>query len=485
VVDRLSLSTLDDVQRQQALDRFHIIRPFLEDGVPLTHLAAAQRVPLRTLQRWVRQYREQGLVGLARQPRTDRGQRRIPTDLQQLIEGLALQQPPPTVATIHRLIVAVATEHGWPVPGYDTVRQVIQALEPALITLAQQGSQAYQQAFDLLYQRQATQPNAIWQADHTLLDIWVLDEDNQARRPWLTVIEDDYSRCIAGYLLSFAHPNTLHTALALRQAIWYKDNPDWRICGIPEVFYTDHGSDFTSRHMEQVSADLKIQLVFSTPGMPRGRGRVERFFRSVNQLCLCELPGFTADGSAPVSTPTLTLDELDVLFRHFVVQLYHLRPHSTTGVAPQALWEAGGFLPHMPESLEQLDLLLLTVARTRHVHRDGIRFHTYRYFDLNLAAYIGEEVVIRYDPRDMAEIWVYCDNQLICRAICPELAGETASLKEVIRRRRAQKRDLKVIIRDRNELVERYLRVHHTETDDTAAETPDTTPAKLKRYRND
>ncbi len=73
MADPLSLSDLDDPHRQQALDRFHNIRPFLEDGVPLTRLAAMQRVPLRTLQRWVTQYRKQGLVGLARQARTDRG----------------------------------------------------------------------------------------------------------------------------------------------------------------------------------------------------------------------------------------------------------------------------------------------------------------------------------------------------------------------------------------------------------------------------
>ena len=38
-------------------------------------------------------------------------------------------------------------------------------------------------------------------------------------------------------------------------------------------------------------------------------------------------------------------------------------------VAPQARWEATGFLPRLPESLEQLDLLLLTVAKARQVRR--------------------------------------------------------------------------------------------------------------------
>ncbi|PEF61489.1 hypothetical protein CON35_24995 [Bacillus cereus] len=64
------------------------------------------------------------------------------------------------------------------------------------------------------------------------------------------------------------------------------------ICGIPEIFYTDHGSDFTSKHLEQVAVDLKMELSFSRVGVPRGRGKVERFFLTINTMFLQELPGF-------------------------------------------------------------------------------------------------------------------------------------------------------------------------------------------------
>ncbi|WP_216868697.1 DDE-type integrase/transposase/recombinase [Streptomyces brasiliscabiei] len=85
-------------------------------------------------------------------------------------------------------------------------------------------------------------------------------------RPWLTVVEDDYSRAIAGYAVNLGAPSALNTALALRQAIWRKPDPAWHICGIPAVFYIDHGSDFTSAHMEQAAAGLDIRLVFFVPG---------------------------------------------------------------------------------------------------------------------------------------------------------------------------------------------------------------------------
>jgi putative transposase len=82
-----------------------------------------------------------------------------------------------------------------------------------------------------------------------MLDIEVIHAKGLPERPWLTVVIDDYSRAIAGYYIDFGNPDTLRTSLTLRQAIWRKENPEWMICGIPETFYTDHGSDFTSKVM--------------------------------------------------------------------------------------------------------------------------------------------------------------------------------------------------------------------------------------------
>jgi Mu transposase, C-terminal len=72
----------------------------------------------------------------------------------------------------------------------------------------------------------------------------------------------------------------------------------------------------------------------------------------------------------------------------------------------------------------------LTVARQRKVQSDGVRYQGLRYIDATLAAYIGESVTVRYDPRDMAEIRVFHKDRFVCRAICPELAGETVPLRD-------------------------------------------------------
>jgi putative transposase len=482
------LASLSEAQRAGALARFARLRPALEGGVALARLARDLGAPPRTVQRWAARYRREGLAGLVRRERTDRGRPRLPAALCRLVEGLALARPPSSAAALQRRAAAVAAARGWPVPSYKQVYTLVRRLDPALVSLAHEGLRGYRERFDLLYRREAGRPNELWQADHTPLDLWIVDERRRPARPWLTVILDDYSRAVAGYAVSLRAPSALQTALALRQAVWRKADPHWPVCGIPDVFYTDHGSDFTSRHLEQVAADLHMQLVFSTAGVPRGRGKIERFFRTVNQLFLCALPGYAPPG-APAAAPVLTLPELDARLHRFLVEDYHHRTHGETGRAPRARWEAGGFLPRLAESLEQLDLLLLTVAQPRRVHQDGIRFQGLRYLDPGLAAYVGEDVVIRYDPRDLAEVRVYHRERFVCRAICQELAGQTIGLEALVRARNERRQQLRTALSERAAAVAALLAVHQPQEPPGLAgrepAPPATASPRLKRYLNE
>jgi putative transposase len=141
--------------------------------------------------------------------------------------------------------------------------------------------------------------------------------------------------------------------------------------------------------------------------------------------------------------------------------------------------------------------LLLTVAKSRKVRPDGIHFQGLRYLDLTLAAYVGESVIIRYDPRDMAEIRVFHHNRFLCRAICAELAGETIALREIIQARNRRRRDLRETLQDRSRTVEALLEAHRgmlhvdeSEVTDDSAMTPEANSARvktprLKRYFNE
>ena len=74
-----------------------------------------------------------------------------------------------------------------------------------------------------------------------------------------------------------------------------------------------------------------------------------------------------------------------------------------------------------------------------------------------LAPYVGEAVTIRYDPRDLAEIRVFHKNRFLCRAISPEHAHETVTLKDIQTARSAHRRALRGQINERVRAVSEFL----------------------------
>ncbi|PFG42037.1 putative transposase [Isoptericola jiangsuensis] len=435
------------VHEVDALDRWRVLRLHVEDGIPLTVLADSSGVGLRTLQRWHHAYQAEGVAGLAPRRRRDAGVRRTRAEIVSFVERLALTCPRPAIATLHRQAIAEAERQGVSAPSYATVRNIVGALDPALVTLALEGPESYRDKHELVYRFRAARPNATWQADHTELDILILGADGKPQRPWLTTVIDDYSRAVCGYMVFTGPPSAINTALVLRQAIWRKSEPAWAMCGIPDVLHVDHGSDFTSRHLEYTALGLKMRLVFSHIARPQGRGKVERFFGTVNTELLATLPGHLAPG-ARTPTPTLGLPALDQEIGAFVGR-YNERPHPEIGASPKQAWVGEGWLPRMPESLTELDGLLLTVPKHRTVQRDGIHFQGLRYMSTTLAPYVGRPVTIRYDPRDVSEIRVYDRDEFVCVAIDEQHPNQRLSLREIETARRARRRDLRRQINDR------------------------------------
>ena len=293
-------------------ERMTALGPHVHDGVPLVQKASAAGVPLRTAEWWLTAYLTRGAAGLRRSGRADKGRHRSPDELLKVIEGMDLRRPPPHAAEVHRAAVKIAAGQGWKTPSYTVVREVIAGLDRGLLALAHHDGPVYRDTYELVLRRESGHPNDLWQADHTELDVMVLDEADRPVRPWLTVIVDDHSRAVPGYTVFLGDPTALQTALALRQAIWRKTDPAWPVCGLPAALYGDHGSDFTSDHMAQVCADVKVQLIHSTPGKPRGRGTVERLFGTITTELLPTLPGHIPPGNhgKPVTPPALSLSEV-------------------------------------------------------------------------------------------------------------------------------------------------------------------------------
>lgn len=173
-------------------------------------------------------------------------------------------------------------------------------------------------------------------------------------------------------------------------------------------------------------------------------------------MFLCELDGCIRRKR---QKPGLTLERFEELFRAFLLETYHRRISEEGRLAPSARWEEGGFLSRMPESLEQLDLLLMQEVRARKVRRDGIHFQGLRYLSLTLAAYVGEDVTICFDPRDMGEVRVFYKDRFLCPAESAEVAGETIPLRDVLRVRNQRRRELSAVLQDRQKVVDALLQL--------------------------
>lgn len=201
--------------------------------------------------------------------------------------------------------------------------------------------------------------------------------------------------------------------------------------------------------------------------------RKQDFFRTVNDMFLCELEGCI---KRKRHKPTLSLKRFEELFRTFLLETYHRRISVKGRLAPSERWEEGGFLPRVPESLEQLDFLLMQEVRTRKLRRDGIHFQGLRYLSLTLATYVGEDVTIRFDPRDMGEIRVFYKDRFLCPVVSAELAGETIPLRDISRVRNQRRRELTSILHDRQQMVDSLLQLKNGPAPKEIQQTPPSYP---------
>jgi putative transposase len=79
--------------------------------------------------------------------------------------------------------------------SYGVVRSILAGLDPSMVTLAQDRpvAVAYRDTYELIWRLRADSPNAVWQVDHTGLDILIRAPGRQPARPWLTVVLEEYS----------------------------------------------------------------------------------------------------------------------------------------------------------------------------------------------------------------------------------------------------------------------------------------------------
>jgi putative transposase len=324
------------------------------------------RVTRWTLDVWIRRWREGGFDALVPHPR--QSQPRTPPEVIELAAALKKENPARTAAQVRRILKAQA---GW-APDERTIQRMFHRTGLTALT-----TPAAAPAFGRF---EAARPNEIWTGD-ALHAIRIA-----GRKTYLFAFLDDHSRAVMAARFGFAE-DTIRLAAALRPALASR--------GVPAHVYVDNGSAFVDAWLLRACAQLGIKLVHSQPGRPEGRGKIERFFRTVRGQFLAELTG---DRAAQIPD----LAELNRLFTAWTETVYHVREHSETGQAPLARWDAGGPFP-VPSPAALAEAFRWsewrTVSKTATVSMHGNRYQVNPVLS-------GRRVELVFDPFDLTVLQV-------------------------------------------------------------------------------
>jgi transposase InsO family protein len=158
---------------------------------------------------------------------------------------------------------------------------------------------------------EAELPNDLWQSD--CMHGPKVTVEGTMRKTYLFAIIDDHSRLIP-HAQFYLHENIECFRDCLIQALEKR--------GLPRRLYVDNGSAFRTHQLRYGCARLGIALLHSQPGVPEGRGKIERLFRTVRSQLM------------PVLTTATTLDELNAGLTRWIDEDYQQRKHSSTSQTP-------------------------------------------------------------------------------------------------------------------------------------------------------
>jgi putative transposase len=206
----------------------------------------------------------------------------------------------------------------------------------------------------------------------------VMAPDRRKRKTYLIAFIDDATRVIP--YAAFAHAENTRAFLpVLKQAILRR--------GFAERLYVDNGAHYRSQHLALVCAKLGIALIHARPYRPQGKGKIERWFKTLRAQLLTRL----------TAADTQTLETLNRRLWAYVEGEYHHTPHSALDrQTPLERWAQTGEAVRFPEPDLDLDDLFLfeslrKVQKDRTVSLNGLVYEVD-------AALIGQRVTLRYDP---------------------------------------------------------------------------------------
>ena len=324
------------------------------------------RITRSTILRWVRLYKESGgrLDALCNHERSDQGSPRA-IDQETGLALILLRQELPK-ATVVRLIHEMNIRK-LITPGLDLRRATVYRFL---------NSNGLNKKSGVIHEDrrrfEADSPNDLWQSD--CMHGPMIIHENKKRKTYLLAFIDDHSRLVphGEFYLSESlesYLKALESALSTR--------------GLPRKIYTDNGAAFRSHHLEHVTASLGIALLHARPYKPQGKGKIERFFRTVRSEFL---PNFIGS----------TLFELNQAFCIWLNDIYHSRKHSSTGQTAFARFTSNiECLRESPTNLKDYfrKNVRRKVAKDRTVSLNG------RIFEAPVSL-IGKQVSLLYHEED-------------------------------------------------------------------------------------
>ncbi len=389
---------MDPKAEKIALFRYGLIAPLVLEPLPRGELmrrareiaARAYEIPssrrthvsVDTLLDWAKAYRLGGFQALAPKPRCDRGQSRaITPQMAQLVERLKRENPHRTGMTLLR---ELALSSGKDLPPLSSSSLYRFLKERGLTERELLKPTAERRKFE------AEHANQIWQSD-MLYGPYIQRPEGGRRQAFLYAVIDDASRLIphAQFYLSEGLDSLLD---CLRQAVAAR--------GLPVRLYVDNGKVYHSIQLARIAASLGILVVHTPPYEPQGRGKVERWFRTVREQFLANLDRKHA----------LTLEDLNTRFWAWIDNAYHSSVHSSLGATPLLRWQRD--IEHIRQIPPATDVRRLFFYRlTRRVRRDSTFLLNARFYEVpgHLA---GRQIEIRYDPLDPREVDIYLDDRL-------------------------------------------------------------------------
>jgi transposase InsO family protein len=333
------------------------------------------RISRGTIWRWVRRYRSSNgkLECLYPQDRSDRGKSRV-LDEEAALGLIRLRQEMPQ-ATVATLIKQVQTR--------GIVNPATALCPSTVYRLLQEHRRMNPKAAVDRRKFEAECVNDLWQSD-VMHGPRVL-VSGKRQKAYLIAILDDHSRLIphAEFYLNerlSSYTDCLKQALATR--------------GLPRKLYVDNGSAFRCKQLEHICACLGVALIHSKPYTPEGRGKIERFFRTIRGEFL---PGFRGDN----------LSELNEVLALWLEDVYHRRPHGSTGQAPFARFtENLHCLRSAPENLNDFfrHTARRRVAKDRTVILNGSLYEA-------PVALIGCQVQLLYQPDEKNRVEIRYQSQ--------------------------------------------------------------------------